>query len=143
MGGCWFVLWGGAKIQGYVGRQYVVCRHQEHSTPSTSHPATPWLPPLGPPPPPPHPTPPTPTPTARCRNFGGEPESFQRLMNSVKRGDIVGVRGFPGKSKKGELSVFPTSMQVGGGGWVLGGCLRCLWACGLLVGCVALAAGTG
>jgi hypothetical protein len=48
-------------------------------------------------------------------------------MNSVKRGDIVGVQGFPGKSKKGELSVFPTSMQVGG--WVgsrrstvMGGC---------------------
>jgi lysyl-tRNA synthetase class 2 len=36
-------------------------------------------------------------------------------MNSVKRGDIMGVQGFPGKSKKGELSVFPTSMQVGGG----------------------------
>jgi lysyl-tRNA synthetase class 2 len=39
-------------------------------------------------------------------------ESFQRLMNSVKRGDIVGVTGYPGKSKRGELSVFPRALQV-------------------------------
>lgn len=38
--------------------------------------------------------------------------SFQRLMNSVKRGDIVGLKGYPGKSKRGELSVFPYSIQV-------------------------------
>ncbi len=37
---------------------------------------------------------------------------FQALMNSVKRGDIIGVEGFPGKSKRGELSVFPTGVQV-------------------------------
>lgn len=30
----------------------------------------------------------------------------------MHRGDIVGIRGFPGKTKKGELSVFPTSMVV-------------------------------
>lgn len=71
------------------------------------------------------------SPPVSCRNFGGEPEAFQRLMNSVKRGDIVGVQGFPGKSKKGELSVFPTSMQVGGGlgggvcEWALAGMLAC------------------
>ena len=61
-----------------------------------------------------------------ARNFGGALEDFQRLMNSVKRGDIVGVGGFPGKSKRGELSVFPRSLQVrpacrlcvGGGGGV-------------------------
>lgn len=47
-----------------------------------------------------------------ARNFGGELADFQRLMNGVKRGDIVGLAGHPGKSKRGELSVFPTSMQV-------------------------------
>jgi hypothetical protein len=29
------------------------------------------------------------------------------VHNDAKRGDIVGVEGFPGKSKKGELSIFP------------------------------------
>ncbi len=38
--------------------------------------------------------------------------SFQKLMNGVKRGDIVGIQGFPGKSKRGELSIFPKAMQV-------------------------------
>lgn len=47
-----------------------------------------------------------------ARNFGGELSDFQRLMNGVKRGDIVGVTGFPGKSKRGELSVFPKALQV-------------------------------
>lgn len=50
-----------------------------------------------------------------CRsNFSMELESFQKLMNSIKRGDIVGITGFPGKSKRGELSIFPSAMQVGG-----------------------------
>ncbi len=43
-----------------------------------------------------------------ARNSGLELADFQRLHNDVKRGDIVGVTGFPGKSKKGELSIFPT-----------------------------------
>jgi lysyl-tRNA synthetase class 2 len=30
----------------------------------------------------------------------------------VKRGDIVGVEGFPGKSRNGELSIFPTRLAV-------------------------------
>lgn len=50
-----------------------------------------------------------------ARNFeagGLDLSAFQRLMNSVKRGDIVGLTGYPGKSKRGELSVFPTSLQV-------------------------------
>ena len=34
-------------------------------------------------------------------------EEFSALHSSIHRGDIVGVRGFPGKSKKGELSIFP------------------------------------
>ena len=34
------------------------------------------------------------------------------LHNSAKRGDIVGVEGFPGKSKMGELSIFPRKFVV-------------------------------
>ena len=39
---------------------------------------------------------------------------------AFRRGDIVGVRGFPGKSKKGELSLFPTVIVM------LSPCLRML-----------------
>lgn len=53
---------------------------------------------------------------ADARNFGGgEGEAlarFQRLLNGVKRGDIVGVAGHPGKSKRGELSVFAAELAV-------------------------------
>ena len=34
------------------------------------------------------------------------------MHNECKRGDIVGVEGFPGKSKKGELSIFPKKFAV-------------------------------
>ena len=30
----------------------------------------------------------------------------------MKRGDIIGVTGFPGKSKKGELSIFARRLEV-------------------------------
>ena len=43
---------------------------------------------------------------------GGDLETFTAVNANVKRGDIVGVVGFPGKSKRGELSVFPASIQV-------------------------------
>ena len=39
-------------------------------------------------------------------------EAFQALHNSCRRGDIVGVVGYPGKSQKGELSIFPRSFQI-------------------------------
>lgn len=42
---------------------------------------------------------------------GGE-EAFREIHNMIKRGDIVGVNGFPGKSKKGELSIFPKSITL-------------------------------
>lgn len=47
-----------------------------------------------------------------CRHSGLSEEEFGTLHNSVKRGDLVGVKGFPGKSKRGELSVFPQSLLV-------------------------------
>ncbi|KAL3636060.1 hypothetical protein CASFOL_020607 [Castilleja foliolosa] len=41
-----------------------------------------------------------------------EVEEFTRFHSSVKRGDIVGIVGFPGKSKRGELSIFPKTFVV-------------------------------
>lgn len=37
---------------------------------------------------------------------------FSRFHANVKRGDIVGVTGFPGKTKRGELSIFPKSLVL-------------------------------
>lgn len=45
------------------------------------------------------------------RMEGGE-EVFREIHTVLKRGDLVGVRGIPGKSKKGELSIFPSSMTL-------------------------------
>jgi lysyl-tRNA synthetase class 2 len=39
-------------------------------------------------------------------------DAFREIHGLVKRGDIVGVTGFPGKSKKGELSIFPSKMAL-------------------------------
>jgi lysyl-tRNA synthetase class 2 len=44
---------------------------------------------------------------ADARNSELDLAAFQKLHNDTKRGDIVGVVGYPGKSKKGELSIFP------------------------------------
>ena len=35
-----------------------------------------------------------------------------QLMNNIKRGDVIGVSGAPGKTKRGELSIFPTAMVI-------------------------------
>ena len=37
---------------------------------------------------------------------------FMKLMNEAKRGDVIGVSGKPGKTKRGELSVFPTELRI-------------------------------
>jgi len=42
---------------------------------------------------------------------GGE-DAFRNIHSLIKRGDIVGVTGIPGKSKKGELSIFPSTMEL-------------------------------
>ncbi|XP_057846173.2 lysine--tRNA ligase [Cryptomeria japonica] len=49
---------------------------------------------------------------ADLRNSGLEEAEFVKHHAGVKRGDIVGIRGFPGKSKMGELSIFPRSFTV-------------------------------
>ncbi len=40
------------------------------------------------------------------------PLSFDDINSIIHRGDIVGVEGFIGKSKKGELSIFINSMEL-------------------------------
>ena len=47
-----------------------------------------------------------------CSNSDKDLAGFVSLHNSCKRGDIVGVQGFAGKSKKGELSIFAVQMQI-------------------------------
>jgi lysyl-tRNA synthetase class 2 len=37
---------------------------------------------------------------------------FDAIHALTRRGDIVGIKGFPGKSKRGELSIFPTEFTV-------------------------------
>ncbi|KAL8271326.1 hypothetical protein Esti_004765 [Eimeria stiedai] len=37
---------------------------------------------------------------------------FAEIHNAFRRGDIVGIRGYPGKSKRGELSIFPREMKL-------------------------------
>ncbi|KAJ4893394.1 Lysine--tRNA ligase [Raphanus sativus] len=49
---------------------------------------------------------------ADASKSGLDEDGFSKLHANVKRGDIVGVTGFPGKSKKGELSIFPRSFIV-------------------------------
>lgn len=45
-------------------------------------------------------------------NYEGGEEAFREVHYLLKRGDLVGVTGFPGKSKKGELSIFPSKMTL-------------------------------
>lgn len=48
---------------------------------------------------------------ADAATFKGEGD-FTTEMSAIKRGDIIGVRGLPGKSKRGELSIFPTEVEM-------------------------------
>ncbi|KAL6537715.1 hypothetical protein OROHE_012342 [Orobanche hederae] len=53
-----------------------------------------------------------------CRKSELDEAEFSRFHSYVKRGDLVGVSGFPGKTKRGELSIFPRLFVV------LSHCLR-------------------
>ncbi|XP_023129048.1 lysine--tRNA ligase isoform X1 [Amphiprion ocellaris] len=46
---------------------------------------------------------------ANSRNYKSE-QDFEAINNKLRRGDIIGVRGNPGKTKKGELSIIPSEM---------------------------------
>ncbi|KAL9654668.1 hypothetical protein ABK040_006730 [Willaertia magna] len=39
-------------------------------------------------------------------------EAFKKIHSIIRRGDIIGINGFPGKSKKGELSIMPTKVTL-------------------------------
>lgn len=49
---------------------------------------------------------------ADASKSGMDEANFSKFHASVKRGDIVGITGFPGKTKRGELSIFPRSFIV-------------------------------
>lgn len=49
---------------------------------------------------------------ADAKSFKDGEESFIKLNEELKRGDIVGVVGHPAKTKKGELSIVPTDLQL-------------------------------
>lgn len=53
------------------------------------------------------------------KEYGNE-EDFGKIANLVKRGDIVGVQGRPGRTKRGELSMMAKKMKL------LTPCLRML-----------------
>ena len=37
---------------------------------------------------------------------------FEKINAVIRRGDIIGVRGFPGRTQTGELSLFATHVQL-------------------------------
>ena len=48
----------------------------------------------------------------QLQHYADGEDAFFAVHASLRRGDIVGVTGMPGKSKKGELSIFPSKMQL-------------------------------
>jgi lysyl-tRNA synthetase class 2 len=38
--------------------------------------------------------------------------NFDLINNAIRRGDIIGVTGFPGRTQTGELSLFATDVQL-------------------------------
>lgn len=43
--------------------------------------------------------------------FYASEEKFAADIEKIRRGDIIGIEGYPGKTKKGELSVMPTNVS--------------------------------
>lgn len=48
---------------------------------------------------------------ANAKQYSSE-EEFLKVTDKIKRGDIIGCKGHPGKTKKGELSIIPESMEL-------------------------------
>ncbi|XP_038044522.1 lysine--tRNA ligase-like isoform X2 [Patiria miniata] len=48
---------------------------------------------------------------SNASKFSSE-EEFFKANDKIRRGDIIGVRGNPGKTKKGELSIVPSEMTL-------------------------------
>ena len=49
---------------------------------------------------------------ASLKDYAAGPDAFEEINSMIKRGDIIGARGYAGKSKSGELSLFPIEMQL-------------------------------
>lgn len=49
---------------------------------------------------------------ADAKTYKDGEESFIKMNEDLKRGDIVGVVGHPAKTKKGELSIVPTELHL-------------------------------
>lgn len=48
---------------------------------------------------------------ANAKLYSSE-EAFSAETDKVRRGDIIGINGYPGKTKKGELSIIPKSITL-------------------------------
>uniref|UniRef100_H2Z669 Lysine--tRNA ligase n=1 Tax=Ciona savignyi TaxID=51511 RepID=H2Z669_CIOSA len=48
---------------------------------------------------------------ANSKMYSSE-EAYQEMNDRTRRGDIIGVVGHPAKTKKGELSIVPTSIEI-------------------------------
>ena len=44
--------------------------------------------------------------------YAGSEDDWAKIVYTLRRGDIVGVVGSPGKSKRGELSIFPRTLVL-------------------------------
>jgi lysyl-tRNA synthetase class 2 len=44
--------------------------------------------------------------------FEGDDDAFAKIHKTFKNGDIIGAVGHPGKSKHGQLSIFPTKLEL-------------------------------
>ncbi|KAL7542344.1 hypothetical protein ACHAXR_011709 [Thalassiosira sp. AJA248-18] len=49
---------------------------------------------------------------ASLKDYAAGPEAFDSVTATMKRGDIIGARGYAGKSKTGQLSLFPIEMVL-------------------------------
>lgn len=47
---------------------------------------------------------------ANARLYSSE-EQFAADIDKIRRGDIIGIEGYPGKTKKGELSIIPVNVS--------------------------------
>ena len=48
----------------------------------------------------------------RCSDVLGRAAALRLLLMRWQRGDVIGVKGKPGKTKRGELSIFPTELHI-------------------------------
>lgn len=48
---------------------------------------------------------------ANAKLYSSE-EAFAAETDKIRRGDIIGINGYPGKTKKGELSIIPKSVSL-------------------------------